>query len=239
MIQKLIKSVSALFIIAGALFSSMPAHAAGGGLNISATSLVLAPTHMAGTIRVTSERNYPDVVQVKVYKWDGGGPTENLQPSDDILGVPTVFTLPPNGSQIVRVALRGPSASTDEQAYRVQVSEVQSQYMPSANIGMLLNLNFPVFVAPTGQLVRQATWSQQRQGSNLLLTVKNTGNMHLRVRGFTLVDAGGTLVGQNKYDTTVLPGQTHVWTVKALHQFSGTLHVHADSDNGSIDDTVN
>ena len=204
------------------------------GIRINSSSLVLAPGHMSGMIRVENDRAIPDVVQVSVFSFAGGMPSQNLSPTDDVLGVPAIFTIPPHGAQVVRIAMRGPNGSQDERAYRVRVEEIQSKYAATSGLSTLLQLNFPVYVEPIDTPEQTASWSMQRSSDSIKLTLSNRGNVHIRVRGWKLSDSSQDVVAQSKDDITVMPGQSNTWTVKEARSFSGPLNLHADGDVGPL-----
>ena len=52
------------------------------------------------------------LVQAEVMLWEQVDGEDRLTPTRDLLVSPAVFTLPPNGSQLVRVALRSAAGRT-------------------------------------------------------------------------------------------------------------------------------
>ena len=70
------------------------------------------------------------VVQADTRLWEQVGGEERLSPTRDVLVSPAVFTIPANGSQIVRVALRRPPDAERELSYRLILTEVPQQASP-------------------------------------------------------------------------------------------------------------
>src|SRR6185436_10193437 len=96
---------------------SMPAHA--GSFSISPIRLDLSAG--AKTAALTVRNDAQEVlVQAEMMLWEQVDGEDRLTPTRDLLVSPAVFTLPPNGSQLVRVALRHvPADVTRELAYRL------------------------------------------------------------------------------------------------------------------------
>ncbi len=89
------------------------------------------------------------LVQAEVMLWEQVDGEDRLTPTRDLLVSPAVFTLPPNGSQLVRVALRNPPADTTrELSYRLILQEVPQPANPDfTGLQVTLRLSVPVFVA--------------------------------------------------------------------------------------------
>ena len=95
---------------------------------------------------------------------------ERLTPTRDLLVSPAVFTLPQNGSQLVRVALRGaPADPTRELSYRLILQEVPQPANPDfSGLQVALRLSIPVFVANAGATGPALAWSAAASGDGLV-----------------------------------------------------------------------
>jgi fimbrial chaperone protein len=101
------------------------------------------------------------LVQAEMMLWEQVDGEDRLTPTRDLLVSPAVFTLPPNGSQLVRVALRHvPADVTRELAYRLILQEVPQPANPdAAGLRVTLRLSVPVFVATAGATGPDLAWS--------------------------------------------------------------------------------
>ena len=135
-----------------------------------------------------------------------------------------MFTLPPRGTQLVRVALRGSPDPTRELSYRVILQEVPPEASPDfTGLRVALRLSIPVFVAPTTPAKPDLAWSATHDASGaIVLRADNNGGAHARVLGLTLTPESGTgPVLQDTVATYVLPGQFRTWTSAEQQQDPG------------------
>lgn len=208
-------------------------------IHIDATSLTLSPEHMSGSVRLTSDRDSKDLIQVHVYSWTGQKDLAKLPGSDDLLALPSVFTVDPNSTQTVRIGLRGPIASNVERAYRVVIEEVALQGAPHM-LDVLLRLNFPVFIEPAAPPVYALDWHSYAHGNGIQLDARNTGNTHLVLQNVSVfADAAHTqlLGSRTKLNDTVLAGQSGTWNVP-MKRRAAALFVVATTSAGTLNAQV-
>ena len=84
---------------------------------------------------VRNEENVEVVIQVETLQWSQADGQDVLEPTRDLVGSPLVFTLPPNGTQLVRVALRRTPDERRELSYRLVVQEVPPPPSPAPTAG--------------------------------------------------------------------------------------------------------
>lgn len=173
-----------------------------------------APT---AALTVRNDEDTPALVQADSLLWSQAEGEERLEATRDVIVSPTVFTLPPRGSQLVRVALRRAPDARRELSYRLALQEVPSE--ASANftgLRVALRLTVPVFVQPAIAPRPDLEWSIARgDDGNVVLRAENQGEAHARVLGFKLWTAGGEgPVLQDGGAAYVLPGQYRAWTVQ-------------------------
>jgi fimbrial chaperone protein len=209
-----------------------------GALNVDATSLALSRAKMSGAIRVESRKDAPDLVQVHVYAWSQREGQDELAPTDDLIGLPLVFTLAPNASQTVRVGIRGAIGGPQEMAYRVIVGEVATDSRVRNGLETRLAFNFPVYVAPLGPPNRSLRWSVQRLDQrHLRVTAQNTGNVHVAIHHLDLSDdARAAKLAELDARQSVLAGQQWSWTIATTAAVVPTdpVLVEATTDAGPL-----
>jgi fimbrial chaperone protein len=128
--------------------SPMQAHA--GTFSISPLRADLSSRSQTGALTLRNQEDSPVVVQAEVLLWEQPDGQDKLSPTRDVLVSPAVFTIPGNGSQLIRVALRRPSDAQRELSYRLILTEVPQQASPGfTGLNVALRLSLPIFVAPT------------------------------------------------------------------------------------------
>ena len=205
--------VGLLASVAALALPPMSAHA--GSFSISPIRLDLSATARTAALTVRND-DREALVQAEIMLWEQVDGQDRLKPTRDLLVSPAVFTLPPNGSQLVRVALRSPPGdATRELSYRLILQEVPQTASPDfSGLQVALRLSVPVFIAIAGTTGPALTWSAAATGEGLVLTARNSGDVHARIHGFSVTPAGGD--GAPLAQPTaayVLPGQSRRWNL--------------------------
>jgi fimbrial chaperone protein len=211
-VQRLILGILA----SAAAFGLSPTQVHAGTFSISPLRAELSSRAQTGALTLRNQESSPVVVQAEVMLWEQADGEDRLSPTRDVLVSPAVFTIPGNGSQLVRVALRRPADSERELSYRLILTEVPQQASPQfTGLNVALRLSLPVFVAPTAPVEPRVEWSATRGAAGAVaLTARNAGNAHARVLNFTVSPAAGSTPGIRQDVTAyLLPGQARTWTL--------------------------
>ena len=206
-----------LGILASAAASGLPpAPALAGTFSISPLRVELSSAAQMSALTLRNQEDAPVVVQAEVLLWEQDGGADRLTATRDVLVSPAVFTMPGNGSQLVRVALRRPVDAQRELSYRLILTEVPQQASPEfTGLSVALRLSLPVFVSPNATAAPKLDWSTSRGADGALsLTARNMGNAHTRILNFTATPAAGSGPAlQQNVTAYVLPGQARTWTL--------------------------
>jgi fimbrial chaperone protein len=206
-----------LGILAAAAIGLPPAHAHAGSFSISPLRVELSARTQTATLTLRNQEDVPVVVQAEGTLWEQADGEDLLTPTQDVLVSPAVFTVPGNGSQLVRVALRRAPDAGRELSYRLILTEVPQQAAPDFNgLKLALRLSLPIFVAPGAAAAPQLDWSARRNADGAIaLAARNSGNAHARVLSFAVApaDGSGAPITQN-VSAYVLPGQGRTWTLQ-------------------------
>lgn len=174
------------------------------GVAQAATSLSVAPLSIALLGRQTSGqtavRNVSDRTgsfRVDVYAWTQDG-EEKLAPSRDIIVNPPTFTLRPDQSQIIRVAVRG-ALPPSERAYRLVLQELPSKDEGTAppsdqaliQVETLYRFVLPLFVEPV-RAAAQVSFALERGPNGPALVARNTGGLYATIVNMTFAANGRT-----------------------------------------------
>ena len=131
-------------------------------------------------------------VQASALSWTQPGGEETYAPTRELIATPPVFTLPPDGEQIVRVALRREPDSSAELAYRLLLAEVPPA--PTADftgLRVALRLSLPVFVQPTAAAKPDLEWNATWVGDGeLQISAANRGTAHSAGHRFRVATPG-------------------------------------------------
>lgn len=197
-----------------ALVALSPA-ALAGTFTISPLRVDLGGARSTAALTVRNEDAAQVVVQAQGLLWSQADGEDALEASRDLLISPAVFTLPPGGQQLVRVALRRPADPARELTYRLTLQEVPQAANPGfTGLQVALRLSVPVFVAPVAPAAPALDWSLTRDAAGrLVVTAHNAGAAHARIHRFVLqASAPDTAAFQQPALAYVLPGATRRWT---------------------------
>ncbi len=194
---------------------ALSAPAVAGSFSISPLRVDFAANSNTAALTVRNSDATAVVIQTQGLAWSQEGGQDALTLSRDLLISPAVFTLPPGGSQLIRVALRRPVDPLRELSYRLTLQEVPQQAKPDfTGLQVALKMSVPIFVAPAAAAEPQLNWTAARGADGRLsVTASNAGAAHARIHRFSVTTAdGGTTLGQRPELTYVLPGAVRQWT---------------------------
>ena len=190
-------------------------------------------------LTVRNDGDAPIVLQARAMAWIQEDGVDSFVETHEILVAPPVLTVPAQGSQIVRVALRRPADAERELSYRIFLQEVpQATAQAERGLTVALRMSLPVFIAPAQpEPTPQIEWRGQWQDDGSLeLNALNRGQLHLQLFNVRLeLGAGqrGVDVQPSRY---VLAGAQGSWIVKLPADLShaGSILVHGESDRGAF-----
>jgi len=213
MVQRLILGILASTAVLGL----SAAQARAGTFSISPLRVELSSQVQTGALTLRNQEDAPVVVQAEGLLWEQSDGEDRLTPTRDVLVSPAVFTVPANGSQLIRVALRRPADAGRELSYRLILTEVPQQASPDlTGLNLALRLSLPIFVAPAASAEPQLEWTATRDADGAIaLTARNAGSAHARVLSFTVAPATGAGPTVDERVTAyILPGQVRTWTLE-------------------------
>lgn len=211
-----------------------------GSFSISPTRLELAPGQRAAVVTIRNADSVPLTVQTQLVSWSQAEGEDVYVDTREILATPPVFTIPPNGEQVVRVALRTPPGATNEQAYRVFFQEVPQEAKADVNtLNIALRVGIPLFVVSKEKAAGKLEWKLlSREDGKLQVEASNIGNAHVQVTGFELSLTGTSERLPVEGMRYVLPGSRVSWTVDPpanLASAPASAWVIGTSDQGAFD----
>ena len=193
--------------------------AAASTFSISPIRLELSSTKTTAVLAVHNQDNSPVVVQAQPFAWSQVHGEDQLDETHDVLVTPPVFTLPPQGEQIVRVALRSPADASRELDYRLVLDEVLPE-KPADFTGLrvALRVTLPVFVTAQSHAAPDLSWHHRWLGDGALqIEARNGGAAHIQVRDLD-VQTADRASRKLHSDTAhyILPGSFARWQLRGL-----------------------
>lgn len=222
--------------VLGLAFLILTGLAQAGSFGVSPIRVTLTPQQPTGMLTVRNESNEETVVQVQANAWSQQDGVDVLEESADLIAVPPLFTLPPGGSQVVRVGLRRPPAVEGELTYRLLLREVPP---PPADdftgLQVALNLSLPVFVLPAGGAQPELHGGLVNDADGAIsLQLLNAGNAHVQLQQFELTKPDGSVLNSSALSVYLLPGQSRSWDLEA-EALPGRWSLAAKTDAGPVE----
>ena len=194
---------------------------------------------MTTTLMVVNKNPTPANLQLRPFKWDQIGGTDNLKATAELAVSPPMTEVPAGETQTFRVVLRQ-SATTTQASYRLLLDQLPGIEAPGS-VRVILRFSIPVFADPASRTEAKLDWRVTVDQSGASLIGTNHGTAHVRVVNPTLSEAQGprlsVAAGQSPY---ILPGAERTWHIQTSAPLrpGSTLHLVATSDGGPIDATV-
>jgi fimbrial chaperone protein len=199
----------------------------------------LSPKEQTAVISISNNTDEAVSIQIHSMAWRQVDGVDIYEPTIEMLVAPPNITIAPRSEQQIRSALRRRADDTTELAYRIYLQELVSTPEPDfTGLQDTLRIGLPVFVQPRNGISKSKLfWGIEHSGTqHLKVTLKNDGNSHVQVTGFTLnsQDADRPFAGDSG-STYVLAGQSHEWLLRAdaaMPISAGALRLKAYTDDG-------
>ena len=221
-------------------FAGGPALA--GSFSVSPVRLTLTAAEPIAALTVRNSGGEPAVIQLEVASWIQEEGSDRYQPSRDLIASPPIFTVPPGGSQIVRLALRRAPEARQELTYRVYLAEVPSAPSPGfTGTRVALELGVPVFVSPIAGGVPSLHWQlARRPDGKVSILARNSGALSARITSISLSSAAGANTSRQTIATDVHAGQQREWPLndKQLSAAGTSLRLNARTERGDVEADV-
>ncbi len=201
-----------LSVAAALLQGSMSGGAAASTVAVTPTLAEVSAGKPAATFELRNPGEEPVTFEARPFNWLQDGDGDQLVPATDVVVVPPLFTIPPGGRQLVRIAPRSRPAD-HEVAYRIKFQEVPPAPPPGfIGVRTLLLLSVPlVYEVKNGRdsLEWRATLTE---AGDLRLSAANRGSRFAHFSDMEVRD-GTRLVAQMHGPQYVLTGAAHTWNI--------------------------
>lgn len=206
-------------------------------VSISPVLVELTPARRVVSITFTNPGDQALRYQTQVMAWTQVLGVDRREPTDELIVAPPIAEIAPGGSQIFRVALRGP-ATGREQTYRVifeDVTEVSAADPATDQLAVHLQIahDLPVFVAAAGNPQAQlhvGPCLDKPAGTLTCVRMENRGDRYAHVK--SLILERGTWRKEMSISARVLAGAWKQLDLELPTETSGPLRVIAHSRDG-------
>lgn len=241
-ITRVIARVICRVIACMALAGGLAAGAQGGALTVTPLKVKLDDQTRSAALTVTNAGDEPRVVQVELVRWTQRDGQDVQTPSGDLLVNPPLATVQPGQSQTIRIGLRRGADHAQELAYRLYLTEVPPPGERVNGLRIVLRLGVPVYVAPKAEARAAVHWLVGRApNGEVLLTLRNDGNRHLRIDDFKVIAAStGQLLGASRKKVfTLLAGQARRYALPLPRGWrGGQLKLLAKTEDGPSEASI-
>lgn len=209
-----------------------------GTFQVNPVNVVLPADKAATSLSIKNGSSEPVAVRVTALRWTQQDGKDVRADTNDIIASPPIFTIAPNGSQLVRVGLR---SRTPGAAYRIILEEIPKPKSNTTGINVALRLDLPLYVLAARGAKPDVDWSAWRNSEGeLVLEARNRGAMHQQILGIDALDPAGKRSTLSSGMGVVLPSSARRWNAgKRPDLRAGTaLQLKVRNPSGEISDTV-
>lgn len=202
------------FVVAALATCMAPPAAIAGTITVDPVRVDLTPDRKIAALRVTNNDVAPVLIQVSTSGWTQAGGVDVYADTQDVIASPPIATIPPGGTQLVRVGLKS-GAPTAFTAYRLFVEEVPGANQREGQINVALRLNLPLYAFPAAPKPQPLTWSLARdERGKPVLVATNPGTAPVQVQRIELADGSQKDLPLSTSMGVVLPNSSRRWPLE-------------------------
>jgi fimbrial chaperone protein len=214
-----------------------------GSFGISPVIVTLSANKQVSEITLNNPGTDPMSVQLEMMAWSQQEGKDVFTPTREVLVNPPIFTVPANGSQLIRLGIRRAPDAQRELSYRLFLQELPSPISSDfQGTLMLMRVSLPVFILPQVEAKQLLRWQVARTPQNTLkVSLTNDGSAHIKIKNLKLLTPNNlqSWVDQGSF-AYVLPGQSHDWIMSTNSDYRppalGTaLKLIAQTNTGKIE----
>ena len=239
MLKKILKQATCGLFLALAGVNVLSA----GAIGVTPVRVTLSANQKISALTVKNPGTEPMSMQLELMNWSQHEGKDIFTATRDLLANPPIITLPPGGSQLIRVGLRRAPDRERELSYRLflqQLPPVVSSDFQGAL--MLMRVSLPVFILPKVGTKAALHWQVALTPKGALkLSLSNNGNAHIQIKNLKLSLPDNSQPWVTRQTSVyVLPGQSRDWILPVSSKNpappSGTnLRLIAQTDSDDIE----
>jgi len=202
-------------LAAAATALGLSSAATAGSFQVSPINISVPHERPIGAVTVRNDSPDPVSLRVVTYRWTQQEGEDRYEAADDLVASPPIFTLPGNGTQLIRVGFRNPPAE-GEAAYRVFLEEIPASSSASNGVKIALRLNLPLYKQPRTRGEARIRWSARPAGDRAIaIEPVNGGSLHEKLARIDWIDGAGRRQVLVEKPGVVLSGGSRRWWIDA------------------------
>jgi fimbrial chaperone protein len=167
----------------------------GASFSVDPTIITLTPRASSTLLVVRNESTQAVRLQVSAVTWSQGLDGEmQVQPTEDVVFFPELFTLAPGQDRKIRVGTTA-AFGTSETSYRLFLEELPPASGPApagSGVHVLTRMGIPIFLAPSAARVAGGLSEVGLQGNRVAFTLHNSGTVHFLPESIRVVGTSAT-----------------------------------------------
>jgi len=185
--------------------------AAAGTLTVNPVLIEIGAGQRSGSVTVTNVEDVPVTIRAYALSWRQEGGEDRYEDTAAMIVSPPAFTIPPRGTQLIRVGPRNPGL--DPQSYRLIIEEVP-EATQGAGIRVALRLNLPLYARMAPAAPADLAWHARRGADgNWSIEARNRGAGWVRIDATAAQAATGLAFPGGFAFGTILPGAMRRWAI--------------------------
>lgn len=183
------------------------------------------------TVRLTNSSSHALPVQARLFSWTQENGEDVYAPSNELVVSPSITSIPPGQTQIVRVLRKG-AASPGEKRYRLAVDQLPDPSLARPGQALTrIRFTLPVFVDREKAPPAAFTWRL----ANDRIELVNNGGATARVLDLQVIGQDGRLVPVERNALRYVLGNSTITWPLGNGCSLGTVRVTAQIDGQAID----
>ena len=184
-----------------------------GTFDIKPVTITLHSGESSASVEITNDGGAAQELEIGVRTWAQSDGSADGEPTDDIVASPSIFVVPPGGTQLVRLGPTRELGGDVERSYRLVATEVPASDARET-VQAILRMRMPIFIMPRTITAPPLIWHVARtDAAQFTVSARNDGNVHRRIRSLR-VTSGGRVVYDNVVAAYVLAHQSREWVVR-------------------------
>lgn len=212
--------------------------AAAGSLRVDPVQVSVTDERQAAAVTLTNNEDVPVTVHVYPLGWTQLDGRDVYSETNAVIVSPRVATIPPQGTQLVRVGFRNPAIANG--AWRLIIEEVPEQRSDASGIRVALRMSLPLFARLNAGEASDLHWSAWRDEDGAwTVEARNESASYVRLEATDFIGATGIQHDSSVRLGVVLPNSRRRWrltepAVKDADQFQRIARAERADDHVAV-----
>lgn len=200
-------------------------------LSIAPLRLEIEDGGTGATVRLTNASDHPLPVQSRLFAWTQSDGEDVYAPSSDLVVSPSITSIPPGQTQVVRILRKGP-ASPGEKRFRLAVDQLPDPALARPGQALTrIRFTLPVFVDREKAQPAAFAWRVAKDRIELV----NSGGATARVLDLQVKTADGRFIPVERNALRYVLGNSTISWPLGNGCSLGQVHVTAQIDGQAVD----